>query len=154
MQSAGTQPNASPPLARSIAVPESRIQGIVKGRRAITADTDLRRRFRRDGKEPRTVIVIRIAEVYSQCARALIRSALWTSGDQSEGLPTVGEMLRCAWHQWQFDIRTGKSWFDPRRTKVRAFPAEVHSGAELKEGPYQAETFPVRVEESYIVVEA
>ena len=29
-------------LARSIAVPESRIQGIVKGRRAITADTDLR----------------------------------------------------------------------------------------------------------------
>ena len=28
---------------------------------------------RSDGKQPRTVIVIRIAEVYSQCARALIR---------------------------------------------------------------------------------
>jgi uncharacterized protein len=40
------------------------------------------------------VIVIRIAEVYSQCARALIRSALWTGGDQSAGLPTVGDMLR------------------------------------------------------------
>lgn len=66
----------------------------VNGTARLTADTDLRRRFRRDGKEPRTVIVIRIAEVYSQCARALIRSALWTSGDRSEGLPTVGEMLR------------------------------------------------------------
>lgn len=40
------------------------------------------------------MIVIRIAEVHSQCARALIRSALWTSGDQSAGLPTVGDMLR------------------------------------------------------------
>ena len=65
-----------------------------------------------------------------------------------------GEMLRCAWHQWQFDIRTGKSWFDPRRTKVRVFPAHVESGSALQEGPYQAETFPVRVEESYVVVDA
>ncbi len=38
--------------------------------------------------------MIKIAEVYSQCARALIRSALWTSGDQSAGLPSVGDMLR------------------------------------------------------------
>ena len=65
-----------------------------------------------------------------------------------------GEMLRCAWHQWQFDIRTGKSWFDPRRTKVRAFPTHIESGAELQEGPYQAETIPVHVEESYVVVDA
>ncbi|WP_333818014.1 pyridoxamine 5'-phosphate oxidase family protein [Tabrizicola sp.] len=66
----------------------------VNGTARLTADADLRARFARDGKEPRSVIVIRIAEVYSQCARALIRSALWTSGDQSAGLPTVGDMLR------------------------------------------------------------
>lgn len=66
----------------------------VNGTARLTADADLRARFARDGKEPRTVIVIRITEVYAQCARALIRSALWTSGDQSAGLPTVGEMLR------------------------------------------------------------
>ena len=66
----------------------------VNGTARLTADGDLRSRFQRDGKQPRTVIVIRIAEVYSQCARALIRSALWTSGDQSQGLPTVGDMLR------------------------------------------------------------
>jgi uncharacterized protein len=66
----------------------------INGTAKLTADTDIRSRFRKDGKEPRTVIVIRIAEVYSQCARALIRSGLWTSGDQSQGLPSVGDMLR------------------------------------------------------------
>lgn len=66
----------------------------VNGTARLTSDPELRARFARDGKQPRTVIVIRIAEVYSQCARALIRSALWTSGDQSQGLPTVGDMLR------------------------------------------------------------
>jgi 3-phenylpropionate/trans-cinnamate dioxygenase ferredoxin subunit len=66
----------------------------------------------------------------------------------------AGEVIRCPWHQWEFDIRTGQSWFDPRRTKVRRFPATVAPGAALLEGPYRAETFPVRVEDSYVVVEA
>jgi hypothetical protein len=66
----------------------------VNGTARLTADAGLRARFARDGKQPRTVIVIRISEVYSQCARALIRSALWTDGDQSQGLPTVGDILR------------------------------------------------------------
>jgi uncharacterized protein len=66
----------------------------INGTARLTADPALRARFTRDGKQPRTVIVIRIAEVYSQCARALIRSGLWTSGDQSQGLPSVGDMLR------------------------------------------------------------
>ena len=66
----------------------------VNGTARLTTDPTLCARFDRDGKHPRSVIVIRIAEVYSQCARALIRSAMWTSGDQSQGLPTVGDMLR------------------------------------------------------------
>jgi PPOX class probable FMN-dependent enzyme len=66
----------------------------MNGSARLTADAALRNRFDRDGKTPRTVIVIRIAEVYSQCARALIRSGLWTGGDQSKGLPSVGEILR------------------------------------------------------------
>lgn len=66
----------------------------VNGTAILTADATLCARFSRDGKRPRTVIVITIAEVYSQCARALIRAQLWSSGDQSAGLPTVGDMLR------------------------------------------------------------
>lgn len=66
----------------------------VNGHAIITDDEPLRASFARGGKQPRTVIVITVAEVYSQCARALIRAELWTGGDQSQGLPSVGDMLR------------------------------------------------------------
>lgn len=65
----------------------------VNGTAGLTADPDLRARFDRNGVLPRTVIVISVAEVYSQCARAVVRAGLWTAGDQSAGLPTTGQML-------------------------------------------------------------
>jgi PPOX class probable FMN-dependent enzyme len=68
----------------------------VNGTARLTADPDLCARFDREGQHPNTVIVIRIGEVYSQCARALQRSALWTAGDCSEGLPSAGQMLQDA----------------------------------------------------------
>ena len=66
----------------------------VNGRARITADSALCASFTHEGKMPRTVIVIKIAEVYSQCARAIMRARLWTSGDDSTGLPTMGEILQ------------------------------------------------------------
>lgn len=66
----------------------------VNGTARLTADPALRARFDRSGTQPRTVIMIDVAEAYSQCARAIQRSALWTSGDQSAGLPTPGQMLQ------------------------------------------------------------
>lgn len=68
----------------------------VNGAARLTADDGLRARFARGEVRPRTVIVIKVAEVYAQCARALIRSGLWTSGPQAQGLPSVGDMLRDA----------------------------------------------------------
>jgi 3-phenylpropionate/trans-cinnamate dioxygenase ferredoxin subunit len=65
-----------------------------------------------------------------------------------------GEMVKCPWHGWEFDIRTGKSWCDPSRMRVRQYQVAVKAGSELVEGPYQAESFPVRVENDYVVVEA
>jgi nitrite reductase/ring-hydroxylating ferredoxin subunit len=54
----------------------------------------------------------------------------------------VGELLRCAWHGWEFDMRTGQSWFDPKRVKVRTYPVVIEDGETLAKGPYVAETFP------------
>ncbi len=71
-----------------------------------------------------------------------------------------GEMIRCPWHYWEFDIRTGRSRFDPGRVKTRRYEARVESGAALRdaaasgEGALRAETFAVRVENDYIVVDA
>jgi 3-phenylpropionate/trans-cinnamate dioxygenase ferredoxin subunit len=58
-------------------------------------------------------------------------------------------------------MRNGQSWFDPRRFKIRSFPVAVEKGEELAaelgdelaKGPYVAETFPVHIEDSYVIVE-
>jgi 3-phenylpropionate/trans-cinnamate dioxygenase ferredoxin subunit len=63
------------------------------------------------------------------------------------------EFLRCPWHGWEFEIRTGQSWCDPKSTRARQFEVKVESGETLVKGPYVAETFPVSVEEDYLVVE-
>ncbi len=65
----------------------------------------------------------------------------------------LGEMVKCPWHGWEFDIRSGKSWCDPARLRLRQYEVAVKSGTELVEGPYRAESFPVRVEDDYVVVE-
>lgn len=75
-------------------VPGSTVSVRVNGSARLTADAALRTRFERDGKHPRTVVVIRVTEVYSQCSRALQRSQLWVAGECSAGLPSVGQMLQ------------------------------------------------------------
>ena len=68
-------------------------------------------------------------------------------------LSRKGEMLRCPWHGWEFDIRTGQSWCDPDSVWVRRFEVTVQPGEQLAKGPYVAETFPVSIEDDYLVVE-
>jgi nitrite reductase/ring-hydroxylating ferredoxin subunit len=63
-----------------------------------------------------------------------------------------GEILRCPWHGWEFDIRTGKSRCDPEKVKARSYRVAVEPGAELAEGPYTLETFKVSVEQDYVVL--
>ena len=66
----------------------------------------------------------------------------------------LGEILRCPWHGWEFDIRTGQSWCDPTRVRARPYTVSVQPGTRLVAGPYVAETVPVSVENDYVVVEA
>jgi 3-phenylpropionate/trans-cinnamate dioxygenase ferredoxin subunit len=101
----------------------------------------------------------------------------------------AGEIIRCPWHGWEFDIRTGQSWFDPRAVRVRRYDVSVESGSMLvseaeetsappaapgttpaevaaqgdsepdatmgglSKGPYVAETYPVVVEQQYVIVD-
>ena len=62
------------------------------------------------------------------------------------------EIIRCPWHGWEFDLRTGRSQCDPRTMRVRLFDVHVEQGANLAE-ELQAETFPVKIEDNYVVVE-
>lgn len=73
-------------------VPGSDMVVRINGQARVTADAQLRAMFNRQGKQPATVIVIKIGEVYAQCARATLRAGLWAR-DDSKGLPTMGEIL-------------------------------------------------------------
>ncbi|WP_420012732.1 pyridoxamine 5'-phosphate oxidase family protein [Tateyamaria sp.] len=64
----------------------------INGAARLTTDEALRARFAKGTRQPATVIVIRVGEVYTQCARAVIRGGVW-SGEVTDGLPTVGEIL-------------------------------------------------------------
>jgi 3-phenylpropionate/trans-cinnamate dioxygenase ferredoxin subunit len=64
-----------------------------------------------------------------------------------------GEIIRCPWHGWEFDVRTGKSWCEPTKVRARQFNVSVAPGSALVEGPYVAETFSVSVEDDYVVLE-
>ena len=64
-----------------------------------------------------------------------------------------GEILRCPWHGWEFDIRTGQSYCDPERIRTKAYTVAAEPGATVIKGPYVAETVAVQVEEDYIVVD-
>jgi nitrite reductase/ring-hydroxylating ferredoxin subunit len=64
-----------------------------------------------------------------------------------------GEILKCPWHGWEFDIRTGQSYCRPDQVQARQYKIGVEKGGDVVEGPYVAETVPVKVEEDYIVVE-
>ena len=74
-------------------------------------------------------------------------------------LTREGEILRCPWHGWEFDLRTGKSCAEPDRLWIRNYEVSV-AGADgdrpATDDPRDlvATTFPVAVEDSWIVIDA
>ncbi len=82
-----------PRVSLMFLVPGSNNVVRVNGTARLTADETLRARFDKLGKRPATVILIEIKEIYTQCARALMRAQTWSGGEDATGLPSVGEIL-------------------------------------------------------------
>lgn len=70
--------------------------------------------------------------------------------------------VTCPWHNWEFDVETGRSYWNPR-LRARPVPVGVETGPETEAalergeidrlpGPYQAEIIPVSVESDYVVL--
>ena len=58
-----------------------------------------------------------------------------------------GEILRCPWHGWEFDLTTGKSLCNPHKYQVKTYEVTV----EKEEDP-SVETYPVTIDGGRIVV--
>ena len=69
----------------------------VNGNARLSADDKLRALFEKQGRIPKTVIVIKVVEIYSQCSRALMCSGLWVQTRPAD-LPTAGDFLKEASH--------------------------------------------------------
>jgi uncharacterized protein len=68
----------------------------INGRAVVSADPALIARFTKNGKPPRTVIIVTIESVYYQCARAVKRAQLWAAPARRDrgSIPTAGEMIK------------------------------------------------------------
>ena len=67
----------------------------VNGRAVISVEPGLLGSFSVEGKLPKSVLVITVESVFFQCARAIIRSELWSPARHvpRESLPSAGQML-------------------------------------------------------------
>ncbi len=85
-----------PRIALLFLIPGSNTTMRVNGTAVLRIDEGMTGRFEMDGKHPRSVIEITIQEVYSQCARAVLRADLWNADKHRDPktLPTVGDMLK------------------------------------------------------------
>ena len=63
-----------------------------------------------------------------------------------------GDFVRCPWHGWEYEISSGKSYCDPKETCVRSYRTSIEGGQDLKT-LLVADTFPVSVDQDYVVVQ-
>lgn len=83
----------------------------------------------------------------------MITGIALSDGPNDYRIARKGEFVRCPWHGWEFDIKTGQSWCDPNSVRARRFNIQVKAGSELAEGPYSAETIAVEQDGDYLVIE-
>ncbi|TFL17755.1 pyridoxamine 5'-phosphate oxidase family protein [Jannaschia formosa] len=81
-----------PRMSLMFLVPGSANVVRVNGTSRLTTDPGLVARFEDRGRRPTLVVVVTIGEIYSQCARAILRADLW-SGRLAPDLPSVGALL-------------------------------------------------------------
>lgn len=60
-------------------------------------------------------------------------------------LAREGEIVRCPWHGWEFDLLTGEHLVDGR-TKLRAYPVETAPGGPAAAADENLEAFSVETE--------
>lgn len=65
----------------------------VHGTARITTDPALRAAHVAQGKEPATLLVVSVRELFMQCAKALMRSRLWAGQERPRAVPSMGELL-------------------------------------------------------------
>jgi 3-phenylpropionate/trans-cinnamate dioxygenase ferredoxin subunit len=64
-----------------------------------------------------------------------------------------GEIIKCPWHGWEFDIITGRSVFNPHKVRVPTYDVTVEP-AEPEDDDPSIPTYPVTVEDGLVILHA
>jgi 3-phenylpropionate/trans-cinnamate dioxygenase ferredoxin subunit len=70
-----------------------------------------------------------------------------SSGPGDYQMARMGEIVRCPWHAWEFEISSGRAIVDPHKVRVKTYPVTIEPYV-----PPDVETYPVSVEEGWLVV--
>ncbi|GAA1213080.1 Rieske (2Fe-2S) protein [Pseudonocardia alaniniphila] len=97
------------------------------------------------------------------------RTKPWVSstGPGDYAMAEQEALVACPWHGWEYDLATGQSFLGPGEPPARTYEVSVEAGADAapvaggtgpptggrQPGPFVAETFPVHVEDAYVVVD-
>lgn len=68
-----------------------------------------------------------------------------------------GEIIRCPWHGWEFDLLTGQSVFNPHKCRVKSYAVTAEATGETRitsasEPDPSVETFEVVVEDKMVIL--
>ena len=61
------------------------------------------------------------------------------------------EIIQCPWHGWEFEITTGRTFFNPHRMRVKTYEVTVEPDGE---GDVTLETFEVTTEGEFVILHA
>ncbi len=61
-------------------------------------------------------------------------------------------VVKCPWHGWEFDIRSGQSVFNPHRVRVRSYDVTVEPASGAEGDDPAVETFEVTIEDGLVVL--
>jgi nitrite reductase/ring-hydroxylating ferredoxin subunit len=85
-----------------------------------------------------------------------VTGSITSPGPGCYGYDRNRAVVTCPWHGWGFDLCSGRSEFDPQRTRVRAYDVGITSDAALlrktADDPGPAEVLRIENEGDYVVV--
>lgn len=82
---------------------------------------------------------------FAPLCEGVICGLISSDGPLQQELIRQGEIIRCPWHGWEFDIKTGASVFNPHRVRVKVYDVTVQPDPCV-------ETYNVEVKQNMIVV--
>lgn len=80
--------------------------------------------------------------------RGVVTGLVTSSGVYQAQLERQGEILKCPWHGWEFDLTNGQSVFNPHRVRVKSYEVAV----EGSDDEPSIDTYPVTVEQELVVL--